>query len=53
MRQERGKNQLRKWDMMIAHLPCTYFAVSGAKWYYHLKIHFNLKVEARRPISSP
>ena len=24
-----------KWDMMIAHPPCTYLAVSGAKWYYH------------------
>jgi hypothetical protein len=21
--------------MMIAHPPCTYLAVSGAKWYYH------------------
>lgn len=24
-----------KWDLMIAHPPCTYLAVSGAKWYYH------------------
>ena len=23
------------WDLMIAHPPCTYLAVSGAKWYYH------------------
>lgn len=23
-----------KWDMMIAHPPCTYLAVSGAQWYY-------------------
>lgn len=23
------------WDMMIAHPPCTYLAVSGAKWFYH------------------
>lgn len=22
------------WDLMIAHPPCTYLAVSGAKWYY-------------------
>jgi hypothetical protein len=22
------------WDMMIAHPPCTFLAVSGAKWYY-------------------
>lgn len=25
----------KKWEMMIAHPPCTYLAVSGAKWYYH------------------
>ena len=25
----------RDWDLMIAHPPCTYLAVSGAKWYYH------------------
>ena len=24
-----------KWDMMIAHPPCTYLSVSGAQWYYH------------------
>tara|TARA_R100001082_G_C4320538_1_gene140921 strand:- start:62 stop:706 length:645 start_codon:yes stop_codon:yes gene_type:complete len=22
------------WDMMIAHPPCTYLAVSGARWFY-------------------
>ena len=22
-----------KWDLMIAHPPCTYLAVSGAKWF--------------------
>ena len=25
----------QKWDMMIAHPPCTFLAVSGARWYYH------------------
>lgn len=25
----------QKWDLMIAHPPCTYLAVSGARWYYH------------------
>ena len=25
----------KEWDLMIAHPPCTYLAVSGAKWYYH------------------
>lgn len=24
-----------RWDLMIAHPPCTYLSVSGAKWYYH------------------
>ena len=23
------------WDLMIAHPPCTFLAVSGARWYYH------------------
>ena len=23
------------WDMMIAHPPCTYLSVSGARWYYN------------------
>src|SRR3990167_11266205 len=22
-----------KWDLMIAHPPCTYLAVSGARWF--------------------
>jgi site-specific DNA-cytosine methylase len=24
-----------KWDIMIAHPPCTYLAVSGARWFYN------------------
>ncbi len=23
------------WDMMVAHPPCTYLAVSGARWFYN------------------
>ncbi len=23
------------WDLMIAHPPCTYLTVTGAKWFYH------------------
>jgi hypothetical protein len=23
-----------KWDLIIAHPPCTYLAVSGARWFY-------------------
>jgi len=26
----------KKWDMMIAHPPCTHLAISGARW-FHLK----------------
>lgn len=35
------------WDIMIAHPPCTYLAVSGAKWYYHPEDK-DLPVEQRR-----
>ena len=24
-----------EWDLMIAHPPCTYLSVSGARWMYH------------------
>lgn len=37
-----------KWDIMIAHPPCTYLAVSGAQWYYHPDDK-NLPIENRRP----
>lgn len=37
-----------KWDLMVAHPPCTYLAVSGAKWYYHPDDK-HLPVEERRP----
>ena len=36
------------WDMMIAHPPCTYLAVSGAQWYYHPEDR-HLPTEMRRP----
>jgi len=36
------------WDMMIAHPPCTYLAVSGAQWYYHPEDKL-LPKEDRRP----
>lgn len=38
----------KKWELMIAHPPCTYLAVSGAKWYYHPD-DSHLPVQARRP----
>lgn len=37
-----------KWNLMIAHPPCTYLAVSGAKWYYHPDDK-DLPIEKRRP----
>ena len=36
------------WDIMVAHPPCTYLAVSGAKWYYHPDDK-DLPIEQRRP----
>lgn len=37
-----------KWDIMIAHPPCTYLAVSGARWFYNPKDK-NLPIKDRRP----
>jgi hypothetical protein len=37
-----------EWNMMIAHPPCTFLAVSGARWYYHPE-DSNLPVKLRRP----
>lgn len=36
------------WEMMIAHPPCTFLAVSGARWYYHPDDN-TLPFEQRRP----
>lgn len=36
------------WDLMVAHPPCTYLAVSGAKWYYHPEDK-ELPLSQRRP----
>jgi hypothetical protein len=36
------------WDLMVAHPPCTYLAVSGAQWYYHPE-DSNLPYDQRRP----
>lgn len=36
------------WDLMVAHPPCTFLAVSGARWYYHPEDK-DLPVEQRRP----
>lgn len=37
-----------EWDIMIAHPPCTFLAVSGARWYYHPDDK-DLPFEQRRP----
>ena len=36
------------WDIMIAHPPCTFLAVSGARWFYHPDDK-DLPIENRRP----
>lgn len=36
------------WEMMIAHPPCTFLAVSGARWYYHPEDN-KLPFDQRRP----
>ena len=36
------------WEMMIAHPPCTFLAVSGARWYYHPEDNM-LPFDKRRP----
>jgi len=36
------------WDLMIAHPPCTYLSVSGARWFYHPDDK-HLPIESRRP----
>lgn len=37
-----------EWDLMIAHPPCTYLSVSGARWYYHPEDK-DLPMNERRP----
>ncbi|MDV2467502.1 hypothetical protein QR674_00665 [Acinetobacter chinensis] len=39
---------VKQWDMMIAHPPCTFLAVSGARWYYHPEDK-HLPIKKRRP----
>ena len=36
------------WEMMIAHPPCTFLAVSGARWFYHPD-DFDMPTHMRRP----
>lgn len=44
------RNAIRyvNWDMMIAHPPCTFLSVSGARWFYHPD-DSHLPTEDRRP----
>jgi len=37
-----------EWDLMIAHPPCKYLAVSGARWFYHPEDR-HLPTSQRRP----
>lgn len=36
------------WDLLIAHPPCTYLTVTGARWYYHPEDK-HLPYDERRP----
>jgi len=47
---QNGNTKILKnnWDIMIAHPPCTYLAVSGAQWFYHPEDK-HLPTEKRRP----
>ena len=36
------------WNLLIAHPPCTYLSVSGARWYYHPE-DSHLPIDLRRP----
>lgn len=49
-RLENGKNYKIKgeWNLMVAHPPCTFLAVSGAKWFYN-PLDKNLPINKRRP----
>ncbi|MDG1037032.1 MAG: hypothetical protein P8O87_09365 [Crocinitomicaceae bacterium] len=38
----------KEWELMIAHPPCTFLAVSGARWYYHPDDN-QLPFKSRRP----
>lgn len=46
--QNKQRISVNRWDMMIAHPPCTFLAVSGAQWYYHPEDK-ELPIEKRRP----
>lgn len=46
--QNGGRVFVDKWDLMIAHPPCTYLTSSGAKWFYHPDDK-GLPIEDRRP----
>jgi len=47
---QNGKSSFSEqpWEMMIAHPPCTFLAVSGAKWYYDPEDK-GLPTKKRRP----
>lgn len=48
MTQDGKRVMVDKWDLMIAHPPCTYLTSSGAKWFYHPDDK-GLPIEDRRP----
>lgn len=39
-------HEVGKWDLLIAHPPCTHLSVSGARWFTEGKKPLSLKFEA-------
>lgn len=40
------KHDIGKWDLLIAHPPCTHLSVSGARWFVEGKKPLSLRYEA-------
>lgn len=40
------KHDVSKWDLLIAHPPCTHLSVSGARWFTEGKKPLSLRYEA-------
>lgn len=43
---DRKEHYIEKWDLLVAHPPCTHLAVSGARWFKEGVKPLSLKYEA-------
>lgn len=43
---DRKEHYIEKWDLLVAHPPCTHLAVSGARWFKEGGKPLSLKYEA-------